>query len=84
MIKKAGAYLYKGKSIMNLSLPASVLDNKSTLQMLADMMGFFPRFINQAVSAKNHIEQMKYVALSFMFAISCFPNIQKPFNPLMG
>ena len=26
MLRKAGAYLYRGKSIMNLSLPAEVLD----------------------------------------------------------
>jgi len=53
MLKKAGSYLYKGKSIMNLSLPVEIFDDKSMLQMLAEMMGFLPKFINQAVNAKD-------------------------------
>lgn len=27
---------------------------------------------------------MKFVVLAFMFMNSCFPNVQKPFNPILG
>ena len=52
--------------------------------MLADMMGFFPKFIQQALNTKNLLEQIKNVATSFVFTSSCFPDIQKPFNPILG
>lgn len=74
----------KGKSIMNMSLPVEIFDTKSMLEMLAEMMGFFPKFINDAVNANNLIEQIKYVTLAFLFSTSCFPNVQKPFNPILG
>jgi hypothetical protein len=47
-------------------------------------MGFFPHFMAEAVKTTNLVEQMKYVVLSFLFMNSCFPNVQKPFNPIIG
>jgi hypothetical protein len=84
ILKKMGSNLMAGKSIMNMSLPVEIFDNISMLEVVANMMGFFPRFINDAVNASNPVEQMKYVALSYIFLTSSFPNAQKPFNPILG
>jgi hypothetical protein len=48
------------------------------------MMGFFPRFINDAINTSNLVEQMKFVTMSYIFVNSCYPNVQKPFNPILG
>jgi hypothetical protein len=54
------------------------------LEVLANMMGYFPRFINEAANATDPVEQMKFVTLSYVFLTSCFPNALKPFNPILG
>lgn len=54
------------------------------LEVLCNMMGFFPRFIHDAVNATDPVEQIKYVTMSYLFVNSCFPNVEKPFNPILG
>lgn len=84
ILKQMGSNLMAGRSIMNMSLPVEIFDNMSMLEVIANMMGFFPRFINDAVNANDPIEQMKFVALSYILLTSSFPNAQKPFNPILG
>ena len=84
ILKQIGSNLMSGKSIMNMSLPVEIFDRKSMLEVLCNMMGFFPRFIHDAVSANDPVEQIKYVAMSYLFVNSCFPNVEKPFNPILG
>jgi hypothetical protein len=45
------------------------------LEVLANMMGFFPRFISDAVEATNLVEQMKFVAMSYLFTSACYLNV---------
>lgn len=73
-----------GKSIMNMCLPVEIFDEKSMLEVIASTMGFFPHFMTEAVKTTNRVEQMKFVVLAFLFMNSCFPNVQKPFNPILG
>jgi hypothetical protein len=47
-------------------------------------MGFFPKYINDAVNTANPVEQIKFVTLSYMFINACLPNLEKPFNPILG
>jgi hypothetical protein len=74
VLKQIGSNLMSGKSIMNMSLPVEIFDNFSMLEVIANMMGFFPRFINDAVNSTTLIEQIKYVTMSYIFVSSCFPN----------
>lgn len=69
---------------MNMSLPVQIFAKKSTLELMADTFGFFPKFMKLAVEAKDLIEQMKYVTTSFMFVSACSPSVEKPFNPILG
>jgi hypothetical protein len=46
ILKQMGSNLMAGKSIMNMSLPVEIFDTTSMLEVLANMMGFFPRFIS--------------------------------------
>lgn len=84
VLKQVAASLAKGKSIMNMSLPVEMFDKKSMLQTVANLMGFFPVFMIEAVNASNLVEQIKYITMAFMFLSACRPNIQKPFNPILG
>jgi hypothetical protein len=84
VLKQMGSNLMAGKSIMSMSLPVEIFDTASMLEVLANMMGFFPRFISEAVNATDPIEQMKFVTMSFVLLTSCFPNAVKPFNPVLG
>jgi hypothetical protein len=61
-----------------------MFDKKSMLEIVANLMGFFPVFIHEAINANNLVEQIKYVTMAFMFISSCSPNIEKPFNPILG
>lgn len=84
VLKQIASNITKGKSIMNMSLPVEMFDKKSMLETVANLMGFFPVFINEAINATNLVEQIKYVTMAFMFISSCKPNIEKPFNPILG
>ena len=84
ILKQMGSNLMAGKSIMNMSLPVEIFDTKSMLEVIANMMGYFPKFITAAVAANDPVEQMKYVTMSYIFLNSCFPNALKPFNPILG
>ncbi|CAM6000185.1 unnamed protein product [Sphagnum balticum] len=84
VLKQIGSNLMSGKSIMNMSLPVEIFDRKSMLEYLATMMGFTPRFLHEACNTKNLVEQMKYVTTSLYFISSVLPNIEKPFNPILG
>lgn len=40
---------------MNMSLPVQIFARKSMLELIAETLGFLPKFINDAVSATNLI-----------------------------
>ncbi len=73
-----------GKSIMSMSLPVELFDDFSALESFSKILGFVPVFMNKAVKEKVIEEQIKYVAMGFMFMFSCDPKVSKPFNPILG
>lgn len=48
------------------------------------IFGFAPVFMHKAVKETKLEEQIKYVALAFIFMLSCSPKVSKPFNPILG
>jgi hypothetical protein len=75
---------FSGKSIMNMSLPVQIFSEASMLELVAITFGFMPKFLNDAVSTNNLIEQAKNVLMAFMYISACAPNVEKPFNPIVG
>lgn len=84
IIKQLGTNLMSGKSFMNMSLPVEIFDRKSMLDVVAESFGFVPHFMAKAAQETNPLEQIKYVSCAFMFLSATGPNIEKPFNPILG
>ena len=84
ILKQISSNLMRGKSIMNMSLPVEIFDRKSFVDAVADSYGFVPVYADKIVQAKDPIEQMKYMACALMFVHATSPNIEKPFNPILG
>ena len=53
ILKQIGSNLMAGKSIMNMSLPVEIFDDKSMLEAIANTMGLFPHFMAEAVKTTN-------------------------------
>ncbi len=84
IIKQLGSNLVSGKSVMNMSLPVEIFDKRSMLDVIADTLGFLPHYLTRAAKESNPVERMKLVACAFMFISATCPNIEKPFNPILG
>lgn len=48
IIKQLSSNIMSGKSIMNMSLPVEIFDNRSILERIAMGFGYFPRFLTEA------------------------------------
>jgi len=46
--------------------------------------GLFPYYFNLAAKEKNIVKQITLVSQAFAFATTIQPNIEKPFNPILG
>lgn len=84
IIKQLSSNLLSGKSVMTMSLPVEIFDRRSMLDLIANSLGFLPHFLGKAAAAKDEVEQMKLVVCAFMFVSATAPNIEKPFNPILG
>lgn len=83
LIKQMGANLLKGKSIMSVSLPITIMEPLSMLQRLAVVYTFLPPYAEKLVSS-DPIEKMKnYMGFSIA-ALHVSLQQKKPFNPIWG
>ena len=84
ILKQIGTNFLKGKSIMNMSLPVDIFDDKSLLERSAGSFGYAPILLGKAGESKDEVEQ---ITLSTIF-ISTISTLQiklvKPFNPILG
>lgn len=69
---------------MSMSLPVQIFAGKSFVDAVADSYGFVPVYADKIVAAKDPLEQMKYMACALMFVHATSPDIEKPFNPILG
>ena len=83
LLKQIGVNLLKGKSIMNVSLPVTIMEPQTMLQRLAKVYSYLPAFADR-FQEKDPLERMKnYVG----FSISCLHSSlqqKKPLNPVWG
>ena len=84
IIKQLGSNLLAGKSVMNMSLPVEIFAKKSMLDVIAESLGFLPYYLSKASVEIDPEEHMKLVTCAFMFLSATCPNIEKPFNPILG
>lgn len=84
LLKQAGSNLIHGRSVMNVSLPLEVFEQRSFLERLARSFGHAPVFLEKAGSSNNPIEQMKYTVSFFLSSIVLCIQQEKPFNPILG
>lgn len=84
ILKQIGSNLIHGKSVMNMSLPVDIFDDRSILERSAASYGYAPVYLNKAGMSADIVEQLKY---SMLFLLS-MPLLQtkatKPFNPTLG
>ena len=83
LIKKIGANLLKGRSIMNISLPINIFDLRSLLEQWVWQNGMSSLILEKTLNL-SPIEKLKY---STVFAMSKFYLLGaplKPFNPILG
>jgi hypothetical protein len=55
IIKQLGSNLISGKSVMNMSLPVEIFDKRSMLDVIADTLGFLPKFLTRAAKEPNPV-----------------------------
>jgi hypothetical protein len=54
------------------------------LDVIAESLGFLPHYLTRAARETDPVEQLKLVTCAFMFISATCPNIEKPFNPILG
>lgn len=84
ILKQLSSNILSGKSIMNMSLPVEIFDKRSMLDAIADSYGFLAVYAPKIVATTDPVEQMKYMICAFMFLHATCPNVEKPFNPILG
>eukprot|EP00826_Nyctotherus_ovalis_P058190 TRINITY_DN7984_c0_g1_i17.p1 TRINITY_DN7984_c0_g1~~TRINITY_DN7984_c0_g1_i17.p1 ORF type:complete len:419 (+),score=105.35 TRINITY_DN7984_c0_g1_i17:198-1454(+) len=84
LLKEMGSNLFKGKSIMSVSLPITIMEPKSMLQRLADIYVYLPLFAKKMYDEKDPVERMKwYVGYSIAALYQNLAQV-KPLNPIWG
>lgn len=84
IFKQIGSNILKGKSIMSMSLPVDIFDNKSLLERMMGSYGYAPIFIAKAAESTNEVEQIKLTAV-FLTTVNLLQmKLEKPFNPILG
>jgi hypothetical protein len=76
--------LIRGKSIMNMSLPVDIFDDRSLLERNACCFGYAPIFLKQAATLTDEVEQMKLVMTFILSQPTLELRSEKPFNPILG
>jgi hypothetical protein len=84
LVKDVGSNLLRGKSVMNVSFPITVMEPQTMLHRVASTYGYLPVFAEKIVKESDPIEKMKNF-VSFSIA-ALYGNLQqmKPLNPIWG
>lgn len=61
MVSQVCSNLIRGKSIVNMSLPVDIFDDRSMLERNACCFGYSPIFLKQAGQIDDEVEQMRLV-----------------------
>lgn len=84
LAKTLASNLFKGKSILNISLPVTVFSNESNLSLLCKSYAYAPLLLERAAACNDPVKRLAQVVA---FGISCnvaYIQMDKPFNPILG
>jgi Oxysterol-binding protein len=84
LIRRAGAAIVNGDSIMNISLPVRIFEARSFLERITDTWCFAPIFLTRAAAATDPIERIKYCMTFLVSGLHRGCTNWKPFNPILG
>ncbi len=84
MIKKIGTNLLNGKSIMNVSLPINIFDQRSILETFAYANIYHPIFFSKLDETISNLDRMKILSAYMIATLSLQLAGTKPFNPILG
>ena len=84
LIRKMGANMLKGCSIMNVSLPVRIFQPNSVLHLLADNYTLSPHFLEKGCQLSDPVERLKQVAGFIVATLHTTLLQEKPFNPVLG
>jgi len=82
MLSKMGQNLFLGKSIMNISLPIYIFEERSMLDAMAFPLRLLPYFSGH--DYKDPIERLKMVTAYNVASAHLGLSNNKPFNPILG
>ena len=84
LLHKISSSIWKGQSIMNISLPVYIFDKRTMLQVFAYELRESPYYLSRAYHTKNTIERLKWMTAFLLCQIYVSPLRTKPFNPIIG
>ena len=84
LIKKIGASLLSGKSIMNISLPIKIFESRSMLEKAAESFSLVPYYFLKALEEKDPIGRIRVLITCYIASLQLEPQMRKPFNPILG
>jgi len=83
MLKKIGSNIFSGRSIMNVSLPIYIFDQRTTLETFAYSCKYIPKFIEKA-AMETPLEKLKLSTAYMIATLNLSFADGKPFNPILG
>ena len=84
LIKKISSKIFKGQSVMNISLPVFIFDKRTMLQVFVTELRTAPYFLSRAYHTPIPVERIKWVTTFFFSQLYHSPFQSKPFNPIIG
>lgn len=82
--KQLAKNIFKGGSVISLSLPIRVFEEKSMLEKYCDWWVHAPFLLKEAGKIKDPLESLKYVICFGLSSLHFSASQLKPFNPLLG
>ena len=84
LLKKMGKNLLMGKSILGVSLPVEIFDNKSVLGRIAEKFLCAPKYFNMLNKNSSDEEITSSVVAFLLTTLVIGIEQHKPFNPILG
>ena len=84
LVKKAGSNLFKGKSVLDVSLPISVFEPCTSLERLARLCQYCPAMISPLPQIPDPLERMKRLMAWTIASMHIGISQAKPFDSMVG
>ena len=83
VMTRIGNNIFKGNSIMNVSLPVQLFRDQSSLVSIGRNISYAPLLI-EPIANKDPIQRMKNIAVFEISMTALALSTRKPFNPILG